>query len=111
MHFLGECLIEFASDDVAIVETYFFTAHTLGPEAQRQYRVSGGSSVQLSQYGRYADRVERRNRAWRIAQRIVVFEATRLAIGEVPPLRPEWASQQRDRTDPIYRLRTAAGLQ
>ena len=37
MHFLGECLIEFAGRDVAVAETYFFTAHTLGSEAQRQY--------------------------------------------------------------------------
>jgi SnoaL-like domain len=110
MHFLGECLIEFANNDVAVVETYFFTAHTLGPEAQKQYRVSAGNAVQLSQYGRYVDRIERREGVWRIARRAVVFEATRLAIGEVPPLKPDWASQRRDRDDPIYQMRAAAGL-
>ena len=53
MHFLGECLIEFASPAMAIAETYFFTAHTLGPEAQRQYGATGKSGpVQLSHYGR-----------------------------------------------------------
>jgi hypothetical protein len=111
MHFLGECLIEFAAPDVAVVETYFFTAHTLGPEAQRQYGAgAGGGPVQLSHYGRYADRVERRGGVWRIAHRIVVFEATRLALGEVPPLKPDWAAQRRDRDDPIFRQRAAAGL-
>ena len=111
MHFLGECLIEFASADVAVVETYFFTAHTLGPEAQRQYGAGGGGGpVQLSHYGRYVDRVERRGGVWRIAHRIVVFEATRLALGAVPPLKPEWAGQRRDRDDPIFRLRAEAGL-
>lgn len=110
MHFLGECLIEFAGDDAAVVETYFFTAHTLGPEAQKQYRVSGDSSVQLTQYGRYVDLVERRDGVWRTARRTVVFEATRLAVGEVPPLKPNWASQRRDREDPIYQTRAAAGL-
>lgn len=67
MHFLGECLIEFASADVAVAETYFFTAHTLGSEAQRQYGAENrGHAVQLSQYGRYVDRVERRQGVWRI---------------------------------------------
>lgn len=111
MHFLGECLIEFAGRDVAVAETYFFTAHTLGPEAQRQYGASGkGGPVQLSHYGRYADRVERRDGVWRIAHRIVVFETTRFAIGEVPRLKPDWASFARDKSDPIYRIRAEAGL-
>ncbi|MEZ5816405.1 MAG: nuclear transport factor 2 family protein [Hyphomicrobiaceae bacterium] len=111
MHFLGECLIEFASPDVAIAETYFFTAHTLGSEAQRQYGATGkGGPVQISQFGRYADRVERRDGVWRIAHRIVIFEATRLALDEVPPLKPSWASFHRDKSDPIFRLRAEAGL-
>ena len=111
MHFLGECLIEFATRDIAVVETYFFTAHTLGPEAQKQYgATNGGGPVQISQYGRYVDRMERRDGAWRIAHRIVVFEANRLALGEVPPLKPEWAGFNRDKTDPIYRMRAEAGI-
>ena len=111
MHFLGECLIEFAAPDVAIAETYFFTAHTLGPEAQRQYGASaGGGPVQLSHYGRYADRVQRRDGVWRIAHRIVIFETTRLSLGEVPPIKPGWATHRRDASDPIFRLRAEAGL-
>ncbi|MDX2158428.1 MAG: nuclear transport factor 2 family protein [Hyphomicrobiaceae bacterium] len=111
MHFLGECLIEFASRDVAVAETYFFTAHTLGPEAQRQYGATGDRGpVQLSHYGRYADRVERRDGAWRIAHRIVIFETTRLALGEVPPLKADWARFSRNTSDPIYRLRAEAGI-
>lgn len=111
MHFLGECLIEFATRDIAVVETYFFTAHTLGPEAQRQYGATGGGGpVQISQYGRYVDRMERRDGAWRIAHRIVVFEANRLALGQVPPLKPDWAQFARDKSDPIYRMRAEAGL-
>ena len=111
MHFLGECLIEFARPDVAIAETYFFTAHTLGPEAQRQYGAAGkGGPVQLSHYGRYADRVEKRAGDWRIAHRIVIFETTRLALDPVPPIKPDWAGFSRSKDDPIYRLRAAAGL-
>jgi cation transport regulator ChaB len=111
MHFLGECLIEFASPTVAIVETYFMTAHTLGPEAQRQYgATNNGGPVQLSHYGRYADRVEKRDGIWRIAHRIVIFEATRLMLGEVPPIKPTWAAHRRDKSDPIFKLRTEAGI-
>ena len=111
MHFLGECLIEFASRDVAVAETYFFTAHTLGPEAQRQYGAAGkGGPVQLSHYGRYVDKVERRDGVWRTAHRIVVFESTRLALGEVPPIKPDLATFSRDKNDPIFRLRAELGI-
>ena len=110
MHFLGECQIEFATPDVAIAETYFFTAHTLGPEAKRQYGAGTDGPVQLSHYGRYVDRVDRRAGLWRIANRIVVFEATRLMLGEVPPLKADWAKQHRDQNDPIFKLRAEAGL-
>ena len=112
MHFLGECLIEFASPTVALAETYFFTAHTLGPEAQRQYGAGakGGGPVQLSHYGRYVDRVEKRSGEWRIAHRIVVFETTRLHLDEVPPIKPDWAGHRRDKDDPVFKMRKEMGL-
>jgi hypothetical protein len=112
MHFLGECLIEFATPTLAMAETYFFTAHTLGPEGQRQYGAGGdgSSGVQISQFGRYVDKVEKRNGEWRIAYRIVVFEATRLTLGAMPPLKAEWAGQRRDKDDPVFRMRAELGL-
>ena len=111
MHFLGNCLIEFASDDVAIVETYFFTAHTLGPKAQQEYEAGDGSNpVQLSSYGRYADRMERRDGVWRIARRAVIFEATRVQTGPGPRIKPEWTQARRDQDDPVFRARREAGL-
>ena len=54
--------------------------------------------------------MERRDGVWRIAHRIVVFETTRLALGEVPPIKPDWAGHRRDREDPIFRMRAEAGL-
>jgi hypothetical protein len=111
MHFLGNCLIEFASDDLAIVETYFCTAHTLTPEGQRAYETSGESeSAQLSAFGRYADRFERRDGTWRIAHRIVIFEATRVFTDDAPPVKPEWAQLRRDADDPMFKMRKEAGL-
>lgn len=111
MHFIGNCLIEFAGKDLAIVETYFMTAHTLGPKAQKEYGAGDGSSpVQLSAYGRYADRMERRNGKWGIARRIVIFEANRTFTGKAPALKPEWSQARRDKDDPIFRMRAEAGL-
>ena len=112
MHFLGQCYAEFASDTVAIVETYFMTCHTLDAEAQKKYGASRGGDgpVQLSHIGRYADRFEKRDGAWKTAYRIVVFETTRLALDEVPPIKPGWAAHRRDQDDPIYKLRREAGL-
>jgi hypothetical protein len=111
MHFLGSSLIEFANADTAIVETYFCTAHTLGEAAQRLYDTGHeGGPVQISQFGRYVDRVERRSAEWRTAHRIVVFEATRLVLGEMPPIKEAWAHHRRDRNDPIYLARAAVAL-
>jgi 3-phenylpropionate/cinnamic acid dioxygenase small subunit len=111
MHFLGNCLIEFASDDVAAVETYFMTARTLDAKGQKAYGAGDGSEpVQLSSYGRYVDRIERQKGVWRIAHRIVVFEATRVHTGKAPPIKAEWAQLQRGPDDPIYQLRAAVGL-
>ena len=111
MHFLGQSLIEFASDTVAVAETYFCTNHTLGPEAKVKYGAADRDGpVQLSHIGRYVDRVEKRNDEWRIAHRIVVFETTRLALDDVPPIKPDWAQHHRTFDDPIYKLRAEAGL-
>ncbi|UKD57661.1 nuclear transport factor 2 family protein [Amycolatopsis sp. FU40] len=111
MHFLGQCHIEFASPDIALAETYFMTAHTLGPQAQAAYGVQNGTgTVQISMFGRYVDRAERRDGHWRIAHRDTVFEATRLFTGTVPPIKPDWAQHRRDQQDPVYRRRHEAGL-
>jgi hypothetical protein len=111
MHFLGQCTVEFASDTVAAAETYFMTAHTLGPKAQRAFGAGkGDAAVQVSMFGRYVDKVEKRADEWRIAKRTCVFESTRLYTDQVPPIKPEWAQLQRDVNDPIFVLRTELGI-
>ena len=117
MHFLGQCLVEFpsptanADQDVAIAETYFMTAHTLSAESAKGYRVEGAEdqTVQLSYYGRYVDRVERRGGPWLIAHRLCVVETPRLSIGNVPPLGADWVHHRRDQDDPIFKMRREAG--
>jgi hypothetical protein len=111
MHFLGQCLIEFASPSVAAVETYFMTCHTLDPQTQKKYGATrDGATVQLSHIGRYVDRFEKRAGAWKTAHRIVVFETTRMFLEDVPPIKPDWVAHRRDQDDPIYRLRRELGL-
>lgn len=112
MHFLGNCLIEFASENVAIAETYFMTAHTLDAQGQKAYGAGDGADpMQLSSYGRYVDRVERRDGGpWLIADRICIFESTRVFTGKAPPVKPDWTQQRRDSDDPIFKMRREAGL-
>lgn len=102
MHFLGQCLIELAAGEVAAVDTYFITAHALTaqPGASRDTAPS-----QLSSYGRYVDRIERRGGPWRIAHRICVVEANRIHAGKTPVVKPDSVPHHRDREDPVFLLR------
>tara|TARA_Y100001960_G_scaffold124743_1_gene132983 strand:+ start:232 stop:1047 length:816 start_codon:yes stop_codon:yes gene_type:complete len=111
IHFLGNCMIEFAGSDVAIVETYFITSHTMDEEAQAAYGTGDGlNPIQFCQFGRYVDRMERRKGEWRIADRICVFESTRIQRDDIPLLKSNWATPKRDNTDPIFEMRAKAGL-
>lgn len=112
MHFLGQSLIEFASADTAVAESYFMTAHTLGADAARGFGAGtkDGDSVQLSSYGRYVDRFERREGAWRIAHRVVVYEAVRVVTSGTLPAKAHWQKHHRDAHDPVFRLRAELGL-
>jgi hypothetical protein len=118
MHFIGNCLIEFAGEDVAVVETYYVAWQQLDAEAgaaARSLLEQGGAgavqgALEIDVMGRYVDRFERRGGAWRIARRAVVFEALRTRAATGGPLNPAWAQQKRDRTDPLYAMRREAGL-
>lgn len=66
VHFIGNILIELHGN-VAAVETYF-QALQLGTD--------GSGKVQhLHLWGRYADRFEKRDSEWRVASRVVIFDA------------------------------------
>ena len=111
MHFLGNCLIEFADTDVAIVETYFVSEFSRKPVAQNANgEVDTRQPQQGSVFGRYVDRIERRGGPWLIAHRIVVRELSRIHEGDISPLNQEWTQPVRDPDDPIFRLRAEAGL-
>lgn len=75
MHFLGQSLIEFASPDVALVETYFVSRRLRPSTATEQSTLNPCDTIAREGWGRYVDRFERRDGQWRVAYRTVVLEA------------------------------------
>jgi ketosteroid isomerase-like protein len=93
-HLIGNVLIEL-DGDTAFSEAYFIAHHvTRTPAGQLPTLVALG--------GRYVDRFERRDGAWRIADRVLVkdWQETR----PYADVRPKAFQRQRpDRLDPSYR--------
>ena len=83
MHFLGNCLIEFAGLDRAFVETYFSSSRLRAPTDAERSTLQPNDMICREAWGRYADRFERRDGAWRVANRIVILErsCTTVALG------------------------------
>jgi hypothetical protein len=81
--------------DVAHVESYFHSIH-----------VEQNSDVEEHVYGRYVDRFERRDDAWKIARRQVVmdFDSYR-PRGTPSPYHDRFSLGSRGPQDPIYRQR------
>ena len=85
MHYLLNCLVEFHADDVAAVETYFWAL---------QRREDGDSGTDHEVFGRYVDRFEQRDGAWRIADRKVTYDSTRTTPSSAGAARPRQASKR-----------------
>lgn len=118
MHVVGNIVIEFVGADKALMEAYFITYQRLSPSAGdarlaylRGAPISPDQAVETEVIGRYVDRMERRDGAWRIAHRTVVFEVFR---GSPAPagggLSDRWAVGRRDGNDPIEVARREMGL-
>ena len=106
VHQVSNILIEFASDAVAAVESYF--------NALQRSRRRDGTLNQVLLAGRYCDRFEKRNGEWRVAKRTVVYDWVE---EQTPPAEPEEGRfglrkpiGGRFPLDPIYELRKSAGL-
>lgn len=119
MHAISNMLIEFASPDQALVETYVRTIQQYPPEAKAALaQLAGGREgqagvgVDLFTGSRYADRFERRNGEWRIARRTLIQDWKQLV--EVSPNAPKildhWVSGKRNRQDFVYQERAAMGI-
>jgi hypothetical protein len=118
-HFIGNLLIEFASDDVALVETYVRTIQQYPPQAKQQLaQLTGGaagdpeSAMDMFTSSRYLDRVERRNGEWRIAHRDLVQDWKQIQEVKYPALQPRegWIIGRRDGTDQTEVARRELGL-
>lgn len=115
-HFIGNCLIEFAADDVAVGETYFICHMLLSSEsdAVRKMLLASPSSNEMGTspivvQGRYIDRFEKRAETWLIADRRVVYDySAQGPVESAPSVR--WTYGRRDLQDPMYLARARAGL-
>lgn len=95
-HFIGNVLIELYGD-VALVESYFIAYH--------YYHDDEGEHRLRMRSGRYVDRFERRNDAWRIAHRVVVDDWNRLDVVTPVPLRQTAHAHGAFPADPVYAMR------
>lgn len=101
-HLLGNCIIEFVSDEKAIVETYYVSRRLREPQVDEVQIVKPGDKMCRESWGRYVDIFERRNGEWRVAHRMIVQEAssTSLAIGGSRDLSLRWG--RRDKSDLLF---------
>lgn len=94
-HFISNVLVEFTGDDSADVESYCLCFLRQAPAEP------GGEQELAIIRCRYVDRFERRDGAWGIADRVVVYDESR-TVTMVDGLDPTWVPSQRDGTDPAY---------
>lgn len=108
MHVLANCLIEFAGDDRAFVETYFGSSRLRAPNDTERTGLGPTDMICREAWGRYADRFERREGQWRVAHRIVVIERASMSValgGKRSGNVMTWG--HRDQSDPSYDQRRA----
>jgi len=118
MHVVSNLTIEFAEANSALAESYFVTYQRVSPAAGdarlaylRGASIGPNEAVETEVVGRYIDHMTRRDGAWRIQERVVVFEVTR---GRPAPagggLSSNWVLSRRDGTDPLENARRELGL-
>lgn len=103
MHLLGNIVYEFASEELAIVESYLIAYQVHRPDDGGQgFRETGS---------RYLDRFEKRDGEWKISKRILPLNFVRpIAPADDEPLFNNPLASTRDQSDPLWALREEAGL-
>ena len=118
-HFIGNLLIEFVTEDLALVESYVRTIQQYPPEGKAQLaQLTGGASgnpeaaTDMFTSSRYMDRVERRNGEWRIARRDLIQDWKQLVEVQFKALQPHegWIIGRRDGQDALDQSRRELGL-
>ena len=93
MHFNTNVLVEFQAKDRAFVETYVLVLQRFADK-----RVTASA--------RYLDKFERRNGAWRVAHRTLVFgDMVPEPMAAPQKFPPEFTVQKHGMDDPLYTLR------
>lgn len=119
LHYITNMLIEFVDDDNALVETYSLAMQRYPSEgAETRKAIAGGGNIggdpfDILMFGRYVDQFQRRDGAWKIYRRKVVFDGSimfPLPSSGGPQLSPDWEIGQRDGSDLIWRLRSELGI-
>ena len=118
-HQVSNILIEFATPDLALVETCIRTLQRYPADAKASLaQLSGGQTgkpgvgIDLLASSRYIDRFERRNGEWRIARRTLVPDWKQLieVPENAPKPQPGWLVGRRDQQDFIYLERAELGI-
>ena len=107
MHFLGNCLVEFAGEDDAFVETYFASRRLRAPTASERVHLEPQDAMCRQSWGRYLDHFERRGGEWRVVHRVVAMEATFATVAKVGVRHSPSTWGRRDDSDLLYTLREA----
>lgn len=96
-HNTGNQLVE-VKGDLAWAEHYTISSHRIAADEE-------GPERDFIAHGRYIDRVEKRDGAWKIARRKMVMDYVRMdPVAPVPPLMGN-SGGKRDRSDPSYAWR------
>ena len=112
-------LIEFASPDLALAETYVRALQRYPADAKASLaQLSGGQSgkpgvgMDLLTSSRYVDRFERRDGEWRISRRSLIQDWKQLleVAESAPQPRPGWIVGRRDKQDFIFLERAQLGI-
>jgi SnoaL-like domain len=98
MHFLGNCTMEFLSEDVAIVESYIIAFQRM-----RVHEIESGYVEDRRTLARSIDRFERRDVEWLIAKRLLIYDTAEVKTVPVDAQFPaDITLQQHSTEDPSY---------
>lgn len=105
MHNIGLSIIEFAGPDVACVETQYASRRLRKPTPQEAAHLGPHDMMMRQSWGRYLDRFERRDGAWRVARRVVVVDDrfASVALGGARNTPSTWG--YRGPADPMFAFR------
>lgn len=116
MHVVGQIVIEFASDTVALVETYIVNSQRLRPgylgtRAPAGLEIGPEDALDTVAFGRLIDTFTCRDGEWRVAHRKLVPEVARNSVAAKADGMSQMAPvHRRSQEDPLYAIRQGLGL-